>query len=102
MRAPPRACHNGRMDEELQRGLQALANEYTLAAIYVFGSRAEEVAARLAGGPASAAQPDSDVDVGVEPQRGHVLSAQDRVRIMQRLEALLLREQWHELIDGVL
>lgn len=89
MRAPPRACHNGRMDEELQRGLQALADEYTLVAMYVFGSRAGEVAARLAGGPAPASQPDSDVDVGVEPQRGRMLSAQDRVRIMQRLEALL-------------
>jgi len=83
------ACHNARMDEELQRGLDELAAEYGLPAIYVFGSRAEEVAARVAGDPVTAAHPESDVDVGVEPLRGRRLSAQDRVRIMQRLEVLL-------------
>jgi len=35
------------------------------------------------------AHPESDVDVGVEPLRGRRLSAQDRVRVMQRLEAML-------------
>jgi predicted nucleotidyltransferase len=77
------------MDEALPTGLQALADEYELAAIYVFGSRAEEVASRLVGGPVLVAHPESDVDVGVEPRRGHELSARDRVRIMQRLEDLL-------------
>ena len=92
------ACHNGRMDEDLQLGLGVLAAEYGLLEIYVFGSRAEEVAAsvagsrvtaRVAGGPVAASQPESDVDIGIEPLRGRVLSAQDRVRIVQRLETLL-------------
>jgi uncharacterized protein len=73
----------------LPDALAALAAEYGLLAIYVFGSRAEEVAARMAGSHMRAAHPESDVDIGVEPQRGRALSAQDRVRIMQRLEELL-------------
>ena len=77
------------MDENLQVGLEALAAEYELLAIYVFGSRAEEIAARATGGPAAATHPGSDVDIGVEPLRGRDLSAQDRVRIVQRLETLL-------------
>ena len=83
------ACHNGHMDEDLQRGLEALAAEYGLLAIYVFGSRSHEIAARAAGRPAIAEHPESDVDVGVEPRRGRTLSAQDRVRLMHRLETLL-------------
>ena len=77
------------MDEDLKRALEALAAEYGLLAIYAFGSRAEEVAARVAGGPMTAAHPQSDADVGVEPLRDRRLTAQHRVRVMQRLEALL-------------
>ena len=77
------------MNKDLQPGLEALAAEYGLLAIYVFGSRAEEIAARATGGPVTATHPGSDVDIGAEPLRGRDLSAQDRVRIMQRLEALL-------------
>ena len=83
------ACHNGHIDEDLQRGLEALAAEYGLLAIYVFGSRAHEIAARAAGRPLTAAHPASDVDVGVEPLRGRTLSAQNRVRLMQQIETLL-------------
>lgn len=77
------------MDEGLNSGLEALAGEYGLLAVYVFGSRGKEIASRLAGEPAPVDHPHSDVDVGVEPQRGRALSARDRVRIMQRLEDLL-------------
>lgn len=77
------------MDEDLQRGFGALAAEYGLVAIYVFGSRAEEVAARVAGSPVIATHRESDVDVGVEPLRGRRLTAQDRVRIVQQVEAML-------------
>ena len=77
------------MGENLHLGLEALAAKYRLLAIYVFGSRGEEVAARVAGSPVVAAHPDSDVDVGVEPLRGCGLTATDRVRIAQRLETLL-------------
>lgn len=80
------------MDEGLQRGLVRLASEYGLLAIYVFGSRADEVAARVTGSPVTAAHPESDVDVGVEPLRSRTLSAQDRVHIVQHLETLLEAE----------
>ena len=83
------ACHTNGMDENLQRGLETLATEFGLLAIYVFGSRAEEIAARVAGSPVAAAHPESDVDIGVEPLRGRRLSAQDRVHIVRRLETLL-------------
>jgi len=73
----------------LQRGLEARAAEYGLLAIYVFGSRADEIAARAAGNPVTAAHPELHVDVGVEPLRGRTLSAQDRVRPMQQIETLL-------------
>ena len=77
------------MDEDLKRALEALAAEYGLLAVYAFGSRAEEVAARVAGGPVTVARPGSDVDIGIEPLRGRRLTAQNRVRVMQRLETLL-------------
>lgn len=77
------------MDEDLQRGLESIVADYGLLAMYVFGSRAEEVAARVAGSPVIAAHPEADVDIGVEPLRGRRLTAQDRVRIVRRLETLL-------------
>jgi len=77
------------MAENLHLELEALATQYRLLAIYVFGSRGEEIAARAAGRPVVAAHPDSDVDVGVEPQRSRSLTATDRVRIAQQLETLL-------------
>ncbi len=77
------------MDEATQSALQAIAADYRLLAIYVFGSRAQEVAAAAGGDRVSPAHPDSDVDIGVLPLRDHVLSAQDRVRLVHRRETLL-------------
>jgi predicted nucleotidyltransferase len=74
---------------DLPSELGKLADDYELLAAYVFGSRAQEVVARIAGEVVSVARPDSDVDIGVEPRRGHVLSAQDRVRLMHALEEIL-------------
>ena len=53
------------------------------------GGAAGVAATRVSGSPVTTAHPESDVDVGVEPLRGRRLSAQDRVRVMQRLEAML-------------
>jgi len=77
------------MDEGIQSALQAIAADYGLLAIYVFGSRAEEVAALAAGNPVAPAHPDSDVDIGVLPLHHQVLTAQDRVRVTHRLETLV-------------
>jgi len=69
--------------------LQSIGERYNIQALYVFGSRAAEVAAFLRGeGPSpSHSVATSDVDVGVRPVRH--LSAQERVRLMLELEDLL-------------
>lgn len=73
---------------DLPKKLTALCEEYALVAMYVFGSRAEEIAARATGVRADVAYPASDVDIGVLPRRDRRLSAAQRVRLMQELEAL--------------
>jgi predicted nucleotidyltransferase len=77
------------MDDNLRHGLETLADEYGLLALYVFGSRAEEIAGRVVGSPAMTVNPESDVDIGVQPLRNRLLTAEDRVHIVQRLETLL-------------
>jgi predicted nucleotidyltransferase len=71
---------------EIRDALCALAQEYELVAVYAFGSRAAEVAARVAGEEVEADSPESDVDVGVLP--GRDLPVDERVGLMQALEDL--------------
>lgn len=74
---------------QYERQLAELAEEYRLVAIYAFGSRAPEIAARVAGAPLpERRQPLSDVDIGVLPAFGHHLDVRDRVRIAIVLEDL--------------
>jgi predicted nucleotidyltransferase len=76
----------------LERALHALAEQYNLLGVYVFGSRAPEIAAQVRGEPvrpAAAAHPDSDVDIAVLPMREYPLAARDRVRLMLALEETL-------------
>ena len=73
----------------LQLELKAIGHRYKIAALYVFGSRAEEIARRVRGQAVSSRYPDSDVDVGIQPATGHRLSARDRVRLSIELEDLL-------------
>jgi hypothetical protein len=69
--------------------LQSIARPYHLSAIYAFGSRAQEIALRVRDNePLQLASPSPDVDIGVHPSAGHVLSARDRVRIAVALEDL--------------
>jgi uncharacterized protein len=94
------------MNAAQQERLAELGRIYRLDVVYVFGSRAREVAglpdhagegapdeqgwAGLGGeaddhpGP-----PASDVDIGVQPERGTHLTARDRVRLTLGLEELL-------------
>lgn len=69
--------------------LHDLSEQYSLVAIYAFGSRANEVAARVTGQLMTAAHPRSDVDIGVLPVRGHHLTIRDRVRMAIALEDAL-------------
>lgn len=77
------------MSAPLTDSLTALCHEHALTALYVFGSRADEIAARVAGLRELVEHPGSDVDIGVLPPRGGRLSAKARVRLAQELEAIL-------------
>lgn len=79
------------MATELQRGIERIGREYGLAEVYVFGSRAREIAARVRGQPA----PDraeggagSDIDIGVRPKAGRRLDVHALVRLAGELEEL--------------
>ena len=82
------------MDTEYHSTLRGVLERYRLTAAYVFGSRAEEIAARVAGVPTQlggtppADRPHSDVDIGVQPTRGTRLTAEQRVRLVLELEDL--------------
>ena len=72
-----------------KEALHAIAARYRLATLYVFGSRAGEVAQQLAGQTAVAVHPESDVDIAVQPMSGVRLAARDRVELAAELEDLL-------------
>jgi uncharacterized protein len=94
------------MNAAQQERLAGLARSYRLDVVYVFGSRAQEVAGvgdgAAEGAPDErdsaglgreandlAGPPASDVDIGVQPERGTHLTARDRVRLTLGLEELL-------------
>ncbi len=72
----------------LNKQTAEIAQRYGLCDLYVFGSRAREIAQRIKGldaiGPAS-----SDVDIAVQPMAGLELTAHERVRLTDELEVLL-------------
>jgi predicted nucleotidyltransferase len=76
------------MDLTAAQQLHPLADRYRLAVIYVFGSRAGEIASRLEGKEAPVVALQSDVDVGVQPEKGERLSSEDRVELTLALEDL--------------
>lgn len=74
----------------LEQEIRQLAARFDLAELYVFGSRAAEIAARVRGQAVIAdAPPGSDVDVGVRPLPGIRLHVDALVSIAQELERLL-------------
>jgi predicted nucleotidyltransferase len=72
----------------LEQEMSAIAERYGLTIVYAFGSRAPEIAARLHGQGVIAEFPNSDVDIAVQPERGHHLNVQERVRLATALEDL--------------
>ena len=68
--------------------LAKIAEQYDISEIYVFGSRAEEIAARAAGNKVEAEYPESDVDIGIETLAGKRLSARQKVLFAIALEDL--------------
>jgi hypothetical protein len=69
--------------------LEAIARQYGLAAVYVFGSRAAEMAGRVQGRPASGGTAEADVDIAVQPGRGQNLGARERAEVAGRIEDML-------------
>jgi predicted nucleotidyltransferase len=78
----------GESPSSLQRELEAIAQRYKVDDLYVFGSRAKEIAGRLRGQAATVENTQSDLDVGVKPAAGHLASPKDRVQLMIELEDL--------------
>ncbi len=69
--------------------LAKIAEQYDISEIYVFGSRAKEIAARAAGNKVEEDHPDSDVDIGIETLAGKRLSAREKVLFSIAIEDLL-------------
>jgi predicted nucleotidyltransferase len=64
--------------------LRPVADQFGLADIYVFGSRADEVAKDTPCSD-SASMPDSDVDIAVRPLARRTLTPTDRVDLTRAL-----------------
>ena len=73
----------------IEEQLRKVADQYKIAALYVFGSRAAEIAGRVYCQETSSEHPDSDVDIGVQPMPGQHLTARERVRLAMALEDIL-------------
>ena len=69
--------------------LREIAERHQLADLYVFGSRAAEIAALAKGEPQPFSLPEADLDIGVQPRRRTRLSGIEKVRIALELEELL-------------
>jgi len=76
------------MGSELRAGLESLAEGYGLRAIYAFGSRVGEIAARLKEDRGASLAPGSDVDVGVLPPWSRPLDVHEAVKLAIALEDL--------------
>jgi len=69
--------------------LRQIAERHRLSDIYVFGSRATEIAALARGEHLSPERSEADVDIGVQPLRSVRLSGYEKVKIALELEEVL-------------
>lgn len=72
----------------LIKKIEEFAERYPILTLYVFGSRALEIKSLVEGKIKECTASDSDVDIGIQPELGHRLTAQDRVEIVLALEKL--------------
>jgi len=73
----------------ITESLERVAREYGVVALYAFGSRCDEFAARVRGKPVPPGPPASDMDIAVQLERGRRFSARERVTLTVALEDLL-------------
>lgn len=69
--------------------LEELVTHYAITELYVFGSRAREILAKVCGLPIASVFPHSDVDIGVMPSPGKRLTVMEKVELAIALEDLL-------------
>lgn len=72
----------------LRQELGEVCRRFRVASLYVFGSRAHEAVALVAGEPRTPAPTDSDLDVAVQPATDALRAPRDRVLLIQSLETL--------------
>jgi predicted nucleotidyltransferase len=77
------------MRRDLVADVAALCRQYGIEAMYVFGSRATEIARLIRSGQPVSREASSNVDVGVLPHPGVILDAHRKVKLMADLEDLL-------------
>ncbi len=68
--------------------LEAIAGRFGISDIYVFGSRAQEIAGQIRNQRPVSPNTNADLDVGVQPIPGRGLSARERVEMSIALEDL--------------
>lgn len=78
----------GGVSFSLDMALDRLARSYRVDVVYAFGSRGAEVVGSLSGAQALNDLSASDIDIGVQPQRGHRLTARERVRLTLEFERI--------------
>ena len=74
------------LSSDLPQQFDVLALRFGMAALYVFGSRADEIADRERRGTSPLRQRDADVDVGVQPLAGRRFDARARAELSAVLE----------------
>ncbi|MFB3906446.1 MAG: nucleotidyltransferase domain-containing protein [Acidobacteriota bacterium] len=73
---------------DLRLTLAQICRRFAVLSLYVFGSRAKEIAARLSGDGLHPGPQASDVDIAVQPEKGALQDPIARVRLVQELEDL--------------
>jgi predicted nucleotidyltransferase len=73
----------------LQEQIAAVSRRFGVASLYVFGSRAAEIAAAFRSDGVVGGLSNSDVDIAVQPTSERKLGARDRVRLAATLEDIL-------------
>jgi len=73
------------MQKDQAKKLESIAERFGVSEIYVFGSRANEIKARVAG-ESTAWQLSADVDIGIQPVPGNRLSIDEKVNLAIALE----------------
>lgn len=74
---------------DLSRVITRICQKYGVADLYVFGSRALEIAGLARNEPVEETRAESDVDIGVLPEQGHAWPPEKSADLAAELEDLL-------------